>query len=145
MPGGRPTKLNDKLIEAMEEVLSDDIKVVALTDKELIETINYKLDEKDQIAVRTFEEYKAGNREGNPVMKEFMWLYKKAYNKQKQNLIARIMEDDKAWQRFSWIMERKFTDWNMRKIVIEDKRLVVGKEGLSDEAMKEVSDLLDSI
>jgi hypothetical protein len=43
-------------------------------------------------------------------------LIKKALLIQKQNLFKKFENDDRAWQRWAWIIERKFTEWNLKHI-----------------------------
>jgi len=47
--------------------------------------------------------------------------YKKALIIQKENLFKKFSNDDRAWQRWAWIIERKFSEWNL-KILMKTKR-----------------------
>jgi len=116
---GQPTKLTPHFIEVAKEVLFDDINAIIFTDEELVNEINDRLKEKERITQRTMENWKAkiGNeKEGelDEIGKEFFRLIKRALQIQKKNLFSRLSGDDKAWQRFAWIIERKFDDWNIR-------------------------------
>jgi hypothetical protein len=42
-------------------------------------------------------------------------LYKKALTNQKKGLFNKLW-DDTQWQRYAWIIERKFSDWNLVQI-----------------------------
>ena len=53
-----------------------------------------------------------------------MRLYKKALTIQKKNLFKKLQSDDDKWQKYAWIIERKFDDWNLRS-----KQEVTGKDG----------------
>ena len=112
---GRPSKIN-KFIEAAKEVLFSD-SVMLFTDEELVDEINERLEEKDRISQRTFERWKASDfEEDGKTGKDFVGLIKKALRKQKENLLNKYSNDDRAWQRWAWIIERKFSEWNLKHI-----------------------------
>jgi len=116
---GRPSKIN-KFIEAAKEVLFSD-SVMLFTDEELVDEINERLEEKDRISQRTFKRWKASDfEEDGETGKEFCPLIKKALRKQKESLLKKYSNDDRAWQRWAWIIERKFSEWNL-KIITENK------------------------
>lgn len=110
---GRPSKLTDKYLEVAESVLNDDINAIIFTDEELRDLINERLEEEERISDRRWEAWKAGDVKDEAVI-EFRRLYKKAINIQKSNLFAKMRDDEKAWQKWAWIIERKFDDWNLR-------------------------------
>ena len=110
----RPTKLNDKFIQAASQVINDDINTIIFTDAELFEEINDLLDPKDKITYRTFQNYKA--KADNETLTSFFVLIKKAERKQKKILISELRKTDKNWQRFAWILERKFPEqYNLKQ------------------------------
>lgn len=113
---GRPTKLTSKFIQIAEEVLFEGHNAVILTDEDLLFVINSNLPEKERVAYSTLQEWKAGITKKSQEL-EFRNLYKKALIKQKLSLFARLSEDDKAWTRWAWIIERKFDDWNIKQKV----------------------------
>lgn len=113
---GRPTKLTKKFIEVANSVLFDDINAIILTDEELLMLINEQLDEKEQVATRTFEDWKAG-KSPNQDCEDFRGLLKKALVKQKNDLFVQMRNDDKTWTKWAWIIERKFDDWNIKQKV----------------------------
>ena len=116
---GRPTKRNDIWLEAAEKViLSED--VVLFTDEDLVDEINEQLDHKDQISQRTYQRWKKkvvedSFDEVDLTGQEFCRLIKKGLRKQKKLLFNTLKIDDK-WQRWAWILERKFDEWNLRHI-----------------------------
>lgn len=124
--GGRPLKLNKNRLEAAKKVINEDINAIILTNEEMVMAINDELkDEKDRVEYKTFEKYKKrvkdwntdGNYEGEAeLIEEFRGVLKKALFKQKQDLFKKLWWEDKARQRFAWILERKFNDWNLRNI-----------------------------
>ena len=107
----RPSKLTDNFLKVTNKILNDDINCVILTDEELLFLINEELTEPEQITDRTFEAWKANSKDS-----EFLRLIKKAKIKQKRNLVSEMRTKDKNWQVNAWILERKFTEYNLKKI-----------------------------
>lgn len=115
----RPSKI-DKFIEAAKKVVYNP-DMVYLTDEELVFVINKELDEKDRIHKSTFEKWKAGNfDEKGETGKEFLRVIKDALIQQKINLFNRFGKKDDMWTKWAWIIERKFSEWNL-KIITENK------------------------
>ena len=111
----RPSKI-DRFIEVAKDILFRD-GLMLLTDEELVDEINENLDKKDRISQRTFKRWKANNfDEEGDLGKEFCPLIKKALRNQKENLFKKFSNDDRAWQRWAWIIERKFSEWNLKNI-----------------------------
>lgn len=119
---GRPTKLLT-WIEAFQKVVNEDINAIILTDDELRMLTNELVEENQQITDRTFESWKAGDLKDR-IYFDFLRLYKKALTIQKKNLFKKLQSDDDKWQKYAWIIERKFDDWNLRS-----KQEVTGKDG----------------
>ena len=118
--GGRPTKLTVRFIEAAEAVLNKDINAIIHTDEDLLMLINELLDKKERIHINTLCNWKSKTKEGkdlDELGEQFLCVYKKALSEQKADLFKSLKSDDKAWQRFAWIIERKFGDWNIRQKV----------------------------
>lgn len=123
---GRPSKLTNNFIKAAEEVLNEWINAIIFTDDELLFAINEKLKPKEQISERTFKVYKkyAKNKDAQEelnnfdigVLNRFLHLYKKALQNQKKHLFEAMRNEEKAWQKYAWIIERKFSDWNLKQI-----------------------------
>ena len=116
-PPYRPTKLTDRFIIAANEVINEEINAIILTDEELLSKINDKLPEEAQVSVETWKDWKAGTSpvEQNKLLDTFHLLIKKALIRQKSDLFRKMGYDDKAWQRWAWIIERKFDDWNIKQ------------------------------
>jgi len=113
---GRPTKLTDNFLKVMEEVLSDGLNIRALTDIDLIEEINDRLPEKEQVSLRSWKDWKHGNlKENDERLDTFFAFYKKAFRGQKRNMINSLEGEKQTWVKYAWIMERKFDEWNLRK------------------------------
>lgn len=115
MPVGRPSKMPN-FIKAFEEVIkNDEFDVVILTDSELLMECNERLEEEHQIAERTFERWKAGEEESEDY-KQFCRLYKKSLSNQRRELFKKLQSEPQQWQKYAWIIERKFSEWNLKKI-----------------------------
>ena len=113
---GRKSKLT-WFVQAFEEVLKySEADVIYFTDDELRELCNERLEEKAQISTATFENRKAGTQKNNVDYIRFLGLYKKALAKQKRELFKKLQDDPQAWQRMAWIIERKFSAWNLKNI-----------------------------
>jgi hypothetical protein len=121
----RPPK-HKKFIEAAEELLetilsevgtTDNYKAIIHTDSELLMLVNQKLEENDRITDSTFEAWKHGDITDNEALEKFSGLIKKAESIQKQSLFKELMDGGSGlWQKWAWILERKFPKWNLKKI-----------------------------
>ena len=129
-PWWRPSKI-EKFVIAFENLLKDnESDVIILTDAELRVACNELLNEDDRISKRTFERWKNKETiEENPELideelenkykeeqEKFWRLYKKALINQKRELYKAVAKWDNNWQSRSWIIERKFDEWNLRNI-----------------------------
>jgi len=113
---GRPFKMQEWVTELVNVLNDEDI--LFLSDKDLVFLVNLKLPEENQISISTFEKWKSGKYAPNEeVGKEFINCIHLALIKQKQLLSKKMMEDNSGqWTRYAWIMERKFTEWNLKHI-----------------------------
>ena len=112
---GRPSKIDKFIVVAKDVLFRKDLML--LTDEELVFLINEELEDKDKVAIRTFKLWKSGDyNEKGETGKEFLPLIKKALLTQKENLFKKFANDDRAWQRWAWIIERKFSEWNLKQI-----------------------------
>lgn len=129
---GRPAKINEQRLAAAKKVIADENNIVCLTDEDLLDEINDSLKPEHQVSQTTFEEYKAWKKlkdaEKQALLDEFSGLYKKALRKQKKNLLNKMVKDFDKRQRYAWIVERKFDEWNIRSIGVQ-KHEVTGKDG----------------
>jgi len=112
---GRPFKM-EAWVTQLEAVLTEE-NILFLSDQDLRFLVNQRLDESQQISKRTFENWKSGEfHPDDDTGRKFLKCIEGALIKQKQFLAKKMIEDDKNWQRFAWIMERKFDEWNLKKI-----------------------------
>jgi len=111
--GGRPPKW-DKVITVAKEILNSE-NIMLLTDEDLVFLINEKLDN-DTISQSTFEKWKSGKISDDKSANKFLRVIKKALIEQKKELFKKFSNDDRAWQRWAWIIERKFSEWNLKNI-----------------------------
>jgi hypothetical protein len=134
----RPSKIQ-KFTEALEQVLNTEHSVgyaIIYTDLDIVEMVNEMLEPEDRISKRRFEAYKAGSIDDDASLDVFRRVYKRALRDQSSNLFERLStEPPGAWQKWAWIIERKFDDWNMRAKTVDEspmpKQLVfsVKREG----------------
>ena len=117
----RPPKISKELIEAFKDVIEGDNVILVCTDEEIFYLLNERLDEKDQICYKTFQNYKNGAEtydanypELRPLFNEFLRLIKKALINEKINLFRKFKTEPITWQRWAWIIERKFDEWNIK-------------------------------
>lgn len=135
--GWRPKKY-EKFLEAMEKVLWENINAIIFTDEELFLNCNDLLTWDDKICYTTFRNYKKEaikNSDEELLYNQFLSLYKKALSNQKKNLFDSLKSDPQAWQRFAWIIERKFSEWNLR-IISENKNVNENYNIQDDEMLK---------
>lgn len=126
---GRPSKL-PRFLEAFACVVDVSHPVgraIIHTDKDLLRMTNRELSEKDRISMTAFESYKRGDLDDDGgemslLLDEFYDIYMEALESQRENLFQRMMEKGEArsWGRWSWIIERKFDDWNLRKKQVDE-------------------------
>ena len=117
---GRPTKLYD-FFEAAEKILFEDNNALIFTDSELLFEVNQLLPVEKKISETTFKSWKSlsqKNKLNDDKGLYFLSLLKTALNKQKQNLFKKLNEEKQSglWTKWAWIIERKFSDWNLRHI-----------------------------
>jgi hypothetical protein len=108
----RPSKLTQNVIDQFQGILEE--WILFATDEELIDMLNERLTKEERIDPRTFRNWKAGTQENNEVYDQFFPLIKKALLKEKKRLLEMLQGDEKAWQRWAWIIERKFDEWNIK-------------------------------
>lgn len=124
---GRHTKINDRIVKAFDKIVNDDINAIIFTDDELVTEVNWILPEKDKFSLSAFKDWKGyavGVKDPNSTneynlrrYKQIGTIIKKALTRQKKELFDSLKSDDKAWQRFAWILERKFSEWNLKQKV----------------------------
>ena len=110
----RPTKLTQKVIDTLNKVVDNNIYC---TDYELVFLLNEQLPEKEKISYESFKDYKNGRSQANnPLIVSFSHVIKKALIKEKIALLKEIKDGVNNWQSRAWILERKFDEWNLKKI-----------------------------
>jgi len=114
---GRPLKINDNFIQATKQIIqNDDLTPVAWTDDDFLDQVNDKLKKEDQISDCTFDSYIQKTNTNNPTLKEFLGLLKKGREKVKIALLKELRAKPERWQALAWILERKFTEFNLKQI-----------------------------
>lgn len=141
--GGRPNKF-DTWVNKATEIISNNSKIALyLTDEELIDYVNFKIPESEQIACRTYCAWKAGEYPDtcdNISIKKFLRLVKNAKAEQKIAISEEIRSGNPGWQGSAWIGQRKFVDYKDEKnIDVTTKGQTINREDLSrwsDEDLK---------
>ena len=114
---GRPTKLTKELIDIFTDIVN--ANVLAYTEEDIFDELYDTLKEKgmDTICYRTFQYWKTDEQDSK-YYKKFLHVIKKALRKQKKVILNALLNDpdDKQWQRKAWICERKFQEWNLKKV-----------------------------
>lgn len=107
----------ERWIKALTDVLSEE-DIIFLSDKDLVFLVNRNLSPEEKISKSTFEKWKAGKfAPDDTLAKEFIECIEFSLIKQKQLLSKKMMEDTTGqWTRYAWIMERKFSEWNLKHI-----------------------------
>ena len=108
-----PSKLTTKVLEAIEKVINENI--LMCTDEELVVAINEELPKEERFSYEAFSKWKRGQSQSeSPLYGEFLRLIKKALVNEKSRLLSLLQKDDRQWQRYAWILERKFDEWNIK-------------------------------
>lgn len=111
--GGAPSKLTQNVLDAIEIVIDENILIC--TDEELVIAINEILPEKERFTYHAFSKWKREKSQvDNPLFPKFLHLIKKALIVEKKRLMALLESDKQGWQRYAWILERKFDEWNIK-------------------------------
>lgn len=121
---GRPPKAS-RFVEALKSVLADPHPVgmaIIHTDSELLRLVNRKLDKKDRIGEGTFLRFKKGDIKDHDDLQDFRELYDQALCIQANNLFEKLVDEGekRSWQRYAWIIERKFDQWNLRTKSVDE-------------------------
>lgn len=156
--GGRPAKLNNKFLDAFQNLVftknkKDEIVIKAyilLEDKELVEFINLSLEPQDQVAYDSFLSWKMDAKRftkwddpdlpnteliDDTTFARFYQLYRGALLAYKMKLLEGIAENyDPSWRGKAWILERKFKEWNISDELLGDKDNPVVKRFIFEES-----------
>ena len=106
--------------------------------EELLGMVNACLPIDERVCSRTFRRYLSGESVGRWADSDLVDMFKVSYElalyEQKQRLFQLLAEDQPGgWQRWTWILERRFDDWNLRNKVVNEtpdmKRLLLKKQG----------------
>lgn len=107
-------KVNEAWVRAFEKVVSEEFNAIYLTDEDLRILTNEAYGKDDFICAKTFWNWKTGDCK-NPLVNEILRIYKKALSKQKKQLFTMLRTDKNTWQRWAWIIERKYDEWNIQQ------------------------------
>ena len=119
--------MNPFFIEAVEKVLEDpddgSVPLVLLTNESILIEANALLPDHQKAsqtafsyAMKQIKEDDALNPEIALYVKRFQEVYKRALIRQERALLQRLQEDENKRQKRARILERKFTEWNLKHI-----------------------------
>ena len=120
----RPSKI-ERFSQVLEEVLNRPKGVgmaIMHTDADLIFLVNEGLEPDERIADITFRKWKSGEATQDDALRDvFLSLYKRALMNQRDALFDSMAEEPPgAWQKWAWILERKFDEWSLRQRVVDE-------------------------
>jgi len=135
--GGRPKKLLCvEILDRLAVILKDEANAIMCTDNDLLVLLNKDQPKERQISKATLENWKRGNYGHWDDTKPDLWgmteadfyarflgLIEESLVQMKAQLFKKIKTDKKAWQRWTWIIERKFKDWNLKQVSEVDMRV----------------------
>lgn len=144
----RPTILNEEIIQTFKDILSEDNNAIILTDEDLCLLVNDRMDGMS-FSYSAYKDWKAfaigtkseTSEENMILYKKLRSLIKKALIIQKQELFKKLNNETVQWQRWAWIIERKFDEWNIRHKAEVDTTININKKSeqrakiLLDEAL----------
>lgn len=148
-----PKLLSDAFLQAAEYILCSELAAIIYTDIELIFLINERLAPEYQVSDATFMQWKALIRNNQQEdLPEMAKLFKKLVTKymliQKKELF-KMYQSDIQWQKWAWIIERRFADWNIKHQVnldisptAERKALVELSDAELNEEIKKLENAL---
>ncbi|MBT4681537.1 MAG: hypothetical protein HOB70_00675 [Chloroflexi bacterium] len=119
----RPTIISDTIIDAFKEVLSEDLNAIILTDKELVILVNDRLPSPERFSWSAYKDWKAfASGEKSDTTLENMRRYEelgslivRSLITQKRHLFKKL-QSESQWHKFAWIIERKFSEWNLKHV-----------------------------
>ncbi len=127
----RPTKLTEKVIEALKTVVNEYYNALVCTDEELVFLTNERLEPHERISYRTFQRYKQLAKshiedqlydqylEPEDATAEKQSLYRalgeqliRTNIKVKNMCMDEIMQARKGWERYRWLLMLRLKHWN---------------------------------
>lgn len=108
-----------KWLPALKEVLDSD-NILLLSDKDLVFLVNQKLQPDERITDECFSMWKSNKRNApsEEIGKQFIELIQFALIRQKMSIERKMFDETNStnWQRWAWLLERKFEEWNLKHI-----------------------------
>jgi hypothetical protein len=114
--------------DALDWMFHEDRHIVGYailhSDTELLRMINDIVPDEYRISQKTWKRYKDGeisSKELDDDVELFRRAYERAVMRQKERLFELMAEDVAGgWQRWTWIIERRFDEWNLRSKIVEE-------------------------
>jgi hypothetical protein len=110
----------------MEGVLNQGLRMIIFTDEDWVDLINEDLAKikhpeeqglPKSICLNSWQRWKMKARKKGIKEERYVRFFnviKKLLSQQREGLFNKLATDKVAWQRWAWIIERKFDDWNLR-------------------------------
>lgn len=116
------------LTEALDWLFHEDRHIVGyaiiFSDAELLRYVNDILPVDHRVSESSWLRYKKGEISRDELdadVERFRMAYERALMVQRGKLFELMAEDvPGGWQRWSWIIERRFDEWNLRNKVVEE-------------------------
>lgn len=106
-------KITNKWISEFKKYIKEkETRIYALTKKDLVEGVNYRLDEEYRIGYDSFR-YGDKDKYKQAIIGEFVKVYGHYLRKKKEELIEKLRDSSK-WAREAWMVERLYSEWNLQ-------------------------------
>jgi hypothetical protein len=108
------------------EEIGINFRVIAMTEGGLLSCINDMVAEHEKISEKSWERYRRGDIDGLTTdeikyIYMFMTAYKKALESQRYALAMALGKDSPgAWQKWAWLLERRFEEFNQRMRTVDE-------------------------
>lgn len=116
----RNTKINLEIIDIFQKMVKEENMLLACTDEDLVIMLNERLFVEHRISYRTFQRYKcraiknAHIPDADPLYCDLFFILRQAYVELRRQMLKAMQADTYSARRYTWIMERKFREWNLK-------------------------------
>lgn len=140
-----------KWLPVLKEVLDSD-NILLLTDKDLVFLVNQKLQPEERITEECFSMWKNQKRNApsDEIGNQFIEMIKYALIRQKMSIERKMFDETNStnWQRWAWLLERKFEEWNLKHISENinknEQSTVINITAGSDEQKKLIDNIINA-
>ncbi|MBC8387081.1 MAG: hypothetical protein H8E13_03405 [Actinobacteria bacterium] len=115
----RQKKLWGDVVKVLRKIVEDELNVLIYTKTELVRLINKELPEGERISIvklNNYERRAKASRPKHPIYEKFLNLLELQRARSKRALFTKMEgAGSKDWQRYAWMIERLYDEWNIRK------------------------------